>query len=213
MTRPHPFDYAFAPVADGWFPEIRDEAAAGTRDATDLAQFLRLQSVQRMLGELAGEPGGNGDGFLPLLYSAFRFWQNGRRTITVSRAVLEPAMDDERESHRLPDVACYVQLPEHWIWGQVQPGAPHEPLDGMFIAPGERELIVTGVLGLRPGREGYSQITAAATARGYEEAVRATPAPRFVPAMEGGRAAGFRSVRSNFELLLLASLALTASKE
>lgn len=213
MSRPHPFDYAFAPVADTWFPEIRDEAAAAAQDATDLAKFLRLQSVQRMLGELAGEPGENGDGFLPLLYSAFRFWQNGKRTIAVSRAALEAAMDVDRAAHRLPDVACYVQLPEHWIWGQVQAGAPHEPLDGMFIAPGERELIVTGVLGIRPGRDGYSQITAAATARGYEEAVRAAMLPRFAPAMEGGAAAGFRSVRSNYELLLLASLALTVAKE
>jgi hypothetical protein len=31
--------------------------------------------------------------------------------------------------------------------------------------------------------------------------------------MEGGKAAGFRSVNSNFELLLLASLALAAASQ
>jgi hypothetical protein len=214
VSRLHPFDYAFGTVAETWFPEMRDEAARTTRNTADQAQFLKLHAVQRTLGELSPEQGEGTEGFLTLLYSAYRFWEAGRRTRTVSRADLEPGLDRDAPG-TLPEAATYLQLPERWFWSRVHEHFPHEPLDGLFLAggAGARDVLVVGVLGVRADRGGYSQISATATPDEYRNAARAAPPPRFAPAMEGGAIAGFRSVNSNAELVLLASLALAAAKE
>ena len=215
MSRLHPFDYAFGEVADRWFPAIRTEAAGAKQDAMDLRQFIRLESVHQFLGELGGESEKVPDKFAAVLYSASRFWEAGRKTLTVDRAALERGMDDERPaSPKLPGTPCYVQLPERWIWCRVHDGPQHEPLDGLFVAPmPERAIMVLGVLGLREDRGGFGEVSAGATGDGFEKAARELTGPRFVSAMEGGATAGFRSVNSNIELLLLASLALASAKE
>ncbi|MSR06812.1 MAG: hypothetical protein EXR93_07095 [Gemmatimonadetes bacterium] len=213
MSRIHPFDYAFGEIADARFREVKDEAARAGQEATDPAHFPKLESVGKILAELAGESKESGDAFLSLLYSAYMFWDGGCRTLTATRPALEALMEAETVAPSgLPDAACYVQLPERWIWCRVEETSAFEPLDGLFLAttPGKREIIVLGVLGLHADRAGYSEVTAAASARGYETAGRAVTLPRFAPAMDGGAAAGMRSVNSNAELLLLASLALAA---
>ena len=214
MSRLHPFDYAFGEIADSRFREVKDQASRAGQDATDPRHFPKLESVGRILAELAGEAPEGTDGFLSLLYSAYMFWDGGCRTLTADRTVLEGLMDGEAVVPAgLPDAASYIQLPERWIWCRVHETSAFEPLDGLFLAttPGKREIIVLGVLGLHPDRAGYSEVTAAASARGYEAAARAVSGPRFAPAMEGGATAGIRSVNSNAELLLLASLALAAA--
>jgi len=215
VTRLHPFDYAFGEVADQWFAAIANEAAGANQDAADMRQFIRLESVGRFLGDLAGESEEVADKFVGLLYAAFRFWSAGRKTLSTSRAALERAMDADRPvTGALPETACYVQLPERWIWCQVHEGPQHEPLDGLFVAPTpDRGIMVLGALGLRPDRPGYSEVSAGASAKGFEEALNGLAGRRFAPAMEGGKVAGFRSVNSNFELLLLASLALAAASQ
>jgi hypothetical protein len=97
----------------------------------------------------------------------------------------------------------------------VDDAAPFEPVDGFFAVSAlhSREVLVDAVLGLRPERDGFSQVTASASAGDLEAAGRAAPPPRFRPAMPGGVEAGLRSVNSVAELLLLASLALAPAGE
>jgi hypothetical protein len=65
------------------------------------------------------------------------------------------------------------------------------------------------VLGLRAERDGFSQISVVA----HPDDLRAAPdlarPDRFEPVLEGGTRAGFRSIVSPAELLLLTHLALT----
>ena len=145
MSRLHPFDHAFAELADGRFGEIRDGAVQDHRDLRDRAQFAALASVQRLLSDvespevLAEHPEAAGE-YVTALYVAYRFWDAGCHTVAVSRARLEAALVDPSppDQPEVPHGACYLQLPERWFWAQIEADAPHEPLDGVFIAEDAR---------------------------------------------------------------------------
>ncbi len=75
------------------------------------------------------------------------------------------------------------------------------------------QLTVVAVLGLRPDRDGFSQITVSATVADMLAAAATRREPPFGPVMDGGREAGFLSVTSEGELLHLAHLALLSATE
>jgi hypothetical protein len=83
----------------------------------------------------------------------------------------------------------------------------------MFVIgpAGGGDLTVVAILGLRSGREGFSQIAVTAPAAEMAEVEAALQTPAFPPMMEGGAEAGFRSVTSEAELLYLARLALDSA--
>lgn len=216
MSRQTPFDLVFRDLVPE-FEALRTDAERQGHALRDLTTFAQAPAVQHLLQRveapelLEREPAAAAE-YLTLLYAAFRFWDAGERLVPVDRPALEPALDTAPEPLRLavPDSACYVQLPHQWFWAQVGPGGPHEPLDGMFVAAGARgdALTVVAVLGLRPDRPGFSQVSLTA----HPDDVQAAPAlarsDRFAPVLEGGDRAGFRSVTSAAELLLLTQLAL-----
>ncbi len=222
MSRSTPFDLTFAELATARFPVIRDEAATSQADLSDRARFARLPSVQRILADLA-DPGtvderpDAADEYLTSLFVAYRFWEAGQHVIAVERRDLEPPLDPTRVPAlpRIPRGACYLQLPEHWIWAQIDPAAPHEPVDGVFVtrseAPGE--VTVLAVLGLRPERGGYSQLAVRVTPAQFEVVPREVRSPPFEPVVAGGREAGLKSLVSVAELLLLVQLALARAGE
>lgn len=188
----------------------------------DRAQFARLPSVQRVLAELA-DPGvveaqpEAADEYLTSLFVAFRFWQAGRHVIVIDREAVSLPLDPTRMGAvpPIPHGACYLQFPERWIWAQIDPTAPHEPVDGIFVtrseAPGE--ITVLAVLGLRPGRSGFSQLAVRVTPEELQAARQEARTPPFEPVVEGGREAGLKSLVSVAELLLLAQLALAHVNE
>lgn len=215
MSRLHPFDFVFADFAAKHFPEIQREAPDPN---LDLGTLTRLPATQNALQALGGlDPDDSAPvitEYLLLLFAAYRYWVAGQSTRTVARPALEALLADSPAEHApFPEGACYLQLPGHMFWATIGEAAPHEPLDGLFvIGPGASgEVTVVAVLGLRSGREGFSQI--AVTAPGAEiAAVEATlPSPAFAPMMQGGAEAGFRSVTSEAELLYLARLALDSA--
>jgi hypothetical protein len=224
MPRPHPFDFAFGSVADQWFGEIRAAVSAEARDPFDLPQFTKLAPVKRILEEM--QPEGTDpemaeavEEYLRLLFAAYHFWASGRHSQTLSRDVLErdlPSVAALGEGVMLPVLPpTYFRLPEHQFWGQLAEGQPHEPMDGFFLvggAAGRAEWLVVAVLGLRDDRDGFSQISVSAT---NAELVAAAPArlPVLGPAMPGGDFAGFHSVTSVAEMLLLVRLALISSEQ
>lgn len=216
MSRLTPFDHAFAHLAEDRFPEIREEAAT-CRTAPDRAHFSRLPSVQRLLTEvvsqaLVEEHPEAADEYLTSVFVAFRFWEAGQHVITLGRRELEATITAGRElpPPSIPYGACYLQFPERWFWAQVDPAAPHEPLDGVFVVLSEPpgELTVVAVLGLRADRNGFSQLVVQATPAHLRQAPQAVRIPPFEPVVEGGREAGLKSVVSVAELLYLAELAL-----
>lgn len=209
MTRPTPFDLFFRDLA----------AELGTIAVeADRAAFARDPTVQRLLAriespDLIEQQPEAAPEYLTVLYAAWRFHAAGERIVAVDRDALASAIDarSPEGTPAVPAGACYVQLPHQWFWGQVAPDAAHEPLDGMFVADNRRgdELVVVAVLGLRAERGGFSQLSVIA----HPDDVRAAPGlarpERFAPVLEGGSLAGFRSVVSPAELLLLTHLALT----
>ncbi len=185
MTRLHPFDEVFGPVADEWFGTIRN---VDQSESPDLAEFSRLAPVEVLLTTMQPEtsdPEG-ADEYLRLLYAGYHFWKSGNRYL-------------------------YHALPEHRYWAQVAEGAPHEPVDGFFIIPG-REWVIVAVLGLRADRPGFSQVSVVASADDVANARSPRDQP-FAPAMAGGDAAGFSSITSVAELLALARLALDSAQQ
>lgn len=202
------------------FGAIRDGLERASGDPRDPATFAGLPETRRLLESVqpaAASHAGptTGGEYLSFLYALFAFWNSGGKAISASRDALAAVMADDssRATSEVPNGACYVQLPSHWFWGQVSDDAPHEPLDGCFVVTGPRDRTVTVValLGLHPGRAGFSQITVSVSAAEAESAFGSVRPDRFAPTMEGGDRMGLHAVTSPAELLVLVQLALAAA--
>ena len=199
MSRLDPFTHAFADLAEQRFPEIREEAQISHRDTADLPQFAAMRATQHVLADLESpdvldaEPEAAA-GYLAAMFAAYRFWDAGRRLYSVSRARLEEALAGgaDHGSIDVPGGACYVQLPERWIWATTASDRPHEPVDGFFVIQGAhgREVFVLTVLGLRADRPGFSQIALTASPQACARAADEARQPRFASTLDGGEAAG-----------------------
>lgn len=218
MTRISPYDFVFGGVEEQ-FDAIRAGAAEVGRNPSLLSDFLHIPETQRLLGmvespDLVQQSPDMAAEYLLLLWAAYRFREAGCHTFPVSRKDLEPALDTHPppDPPRIPYGACYVQLPERWFWAQPGDGS-HEPVDGMFLvaSPSEDELVILAVLGLRPDRPGFSQLSLTVAMNDLVKAGRDARTPRFAPVMEGGGRAGFRSLVSQADLLLLVQLALASA--
>jgi hypothetical protein len=215
VSRLHPFDLVFGEMAPERFGQIR---AAITNERRSRLEFEQLDAVQRLLADLAPHDVPNraavAEELGALLFAAYYYWDGGQRTCGVSLEQLDAALPQVPDGPaEVPGGACYVALPERRFWAQVAPEAPHEPIDGFFIVAGEhgRELTIVAVLGLRPERGGFSQVTITAPLADMTRAARVQRHPPFAPIMAGGDRAGFRSVVTEGELLHLAHLALLAA--
>lgn len=216
--RPTPYELVFGPM-DEAVGGLAAAAAAAGRDPRSRHDFVLLPEVQRLLAELqppeqAAQHPEAAEEYLALLHAAFRFRQAGRPLRVVTRAQLEPTLDRPAPTSppAIPDGACYVQLPANWFWAQRGPGEPHEPLDGMFVvaSPRSDEITVIAILGLRPERGGFTQVTVRTRPGDVAAAHAVRRDPPFGATMEGGAQAGFRSVATAGELLALTHLALAS---
>jgi hypothetical protein len=220
VSRIDPFDHAFAELAEARFAAVGAEATATRRDTSDRAQFATLSSVQRILAELESPEAVERDpeaaeAYLTILFVAYRYWEAGRQRITVTAEQVENALRAASAGAMppVPHGACYLQLPERWCWAQIAPDAPHEPLDGLFVVATEArgELTVVAVLGLRPDRPGFSEITVVAREADVAQAAAQARTPPLAPVIDGGEAAGLKSVVTEGEVLHLTALALQVS--
>ncbi len=218
MSRLHPFDFAFAELATSRFPAIREEAG-GT--SVDLAAMARLPATQQLLRDVTSPDSADANPlavaeYMTSLFVAFRYWHAGQHTVAVEKAALiqaiaHPITDEPPTS---PD-ACYIEIPAQWFWATIGENHPFEPLEGMFVVRNDSDfaLTVVAVLGLRPNRDGFSQITVSATVADMLAAAETRREPPFGPVMDSGREAGFLSVTSEGELLHLTHLALLSTTE
>ncbi len=221
MSRLDPFDHAFREIAAERFPGIREEAAASHKDTTDFPQFGALRSVQHLLTELESpevleQHPEAAAGYVATLFAAFRFWNAGCSTHSISRRAFD--VDAVALDHCVPPIpggACYLRLPHQLFWAQIDEGEPHEPVDGLFVLEGarEREVVLLVVLGLREDRPGFSQVTVTAAPADLARAADQARTPWFAPVVDGGEAAGLKSLVTEADVLLLANLALRATSK
>jgi hypothetical protein len=218
VSRPSPFDLALGPLV-GELNALRDAAARAGRDLRRRDEFGRLPEAQRLVERMRapadpGQPDVAG-GYLALLYAGYRFWDAGSRVIAPERAALERGLTAPVPPGPpvVPGNACYLQLPSSWFWARAADPGPHEPLDGCFLAADPRgdEITIVAALGLRVERSGFTQVALQVAPGDFEIAAGERRDPPFAPLMDGGAAAGFRSVATAAELLALVSLALAVS--
>lgn len=175
-----PYDLVFggAFFEEDRFPSIRAEAESRGVATEVPERFLLLGGVGLLLQELLPEGAGREEfsRYGKLLYQAYNFWRHGKRHYALSEAVARglvarDAAQERAESERWhltpPVPAGYLELPRHLFWARIEEGATPEPVAGYFWTvadpaspddpPGRLELLL--VLGLFPGRPGFSTIT------------------------------------------------------
>jgi hypothetical protein len=205
--RPSPFDIVFGELADERFPALQVSLGASHVDATDRDAFILDRAVTEFLRDLVPEdaPPESLHEFIAVLQHCYLFWSAGKR-YGVSESTGLPS---DRPTAGPPDRPLYRQLPSHLYWGQLEPDAPHEPLDGFFIHATGSGIRALAIFGLHPDRPGFSvaEVTGQAPSPLLPRADGSAP---FAPQMDGGANAGIRSVAGPDELLALAWHALTA---
>ena len=212
-----PFDVAFGPDAETWFPKIRDSLATSGLDPHDADAFILDREVAALLRELVPEAGvGTAiQQHIALLQHAYLYWVEGawlfRLTKDRTRSLLagESLAEDPAAE---PPRAYYVQFPERLIWAELGDEEPHQPLDGLFVRPWPGGgAFVLGIFGMHPAQGGFS----VAEADGYreEDLLRTDGSPLFAPVLSGGAAAGLFSVVGGEELLELAARTVPIARE
>jgi hypothetical protein len=204
MSRITPFEQVFGTFRDR-FQRLREEMTATGKDPRDRDGFLLEREVAGMLQELRPEAGfGEAtESVAALVHHAYLFWEAGERVNEVTRDELVQVVQESPDSQRRATEASstYVQLPPLAIWALLEDGSV-EPLDGWFQTTRGGELQVLAVLGLRPGRPGFTTLSARGPAPGFQR--RDDGSARFAPLeTKAGARAGIGAVTSEAELLEL----------
>ena len=209
MSRTTPFELVFGELAEARFPALKASLAGAGIDPTDRDAFTLDGAVAEFLRELIPEdaPSESLHEFIALLQHAYLFWEAGAKTVPVQSTA---AVTDAPSAPLAPFRPVYIQLPDHLYWGQLEPDVPHEPLDGCFVHPLGDGIRALAIFGLHPQRPGF---TVAEVSGRPDRALPDRPqgsAP-YAPLMDGGAAAGIRSVYGREELLALAWHALAST--
>ena len=215
--RPTPFELVFEALARERFPAIQAGLAAAGADARDRDAFLIDRAATTLLHELRPDEGvGEGiDQLAALLHHAYLHWAAGAPVLRLgpeaTAALLErrpagtqttPGTGDSDAPREAPS-GFYAQLAERQLWAQLDADAPHEPLDGCFVAEApDGALRVLGVFGVHAGRPGFS-VAEAAGPEPAGELRRADGTPLFASQLPGGAVAGLHSLAGAEELLEL----------
>ncbi|MEO8030838.1 MAG: hypothetical protein ABI765_08315 [Gemmatimonadota bacterium] len=211
MSRATPFDLVFAGVAGERFPAIRDSLAKSGADPLDRDRFVLDQQVTGFLREQVPDEGAEEAvaEHLALLHHAYLFWATGQPTTVLTRPAASALLSGQATPRGEVSSARYIQFPERLVWGEIDPGAPHEPLDGVFTHPlAGGGFAVLAIFGFHPTRMGFSVV--AAEGSRPEGLARQDGSPLFAPVLPGGAAAGLFSITGPEELIELAARAQTA---
>ncbi len=217
MSAPRALPWAdlAAAIGEKPFEDIREALAANRVDVADRDAFLLVGPAGALLRELTPveAPAEALAEYGALLHFLYRHWDEGRPVRSLDRQALEGALADLGPLARPPvaPALCYLQLPERIVWAEAQAGAPHEPLDGCFIAVSASSVAVLGILGFRPERGGFTIAEASARLPLTPPGPRPDGSAPFASVLPAGDRAGLRSVVSPDELVALTLLAATAA--
>jgi hypothetical protein len=209
VKRAHPFDLLFAGFREGEFEAIRAELG----DRIELENFLLVPPAIELMKALRPERGfGEAvDDFVALVHGAYRFWNDGERTVSLderqTRALCEPTAAAAERGH---DGVRYFQVAPRLIWAQLDDAAAFEPLDGWFSVPVAGGLRVVACFGVHAERPGISVASAEGGSPGL--VARSDGSPLFAPVMPGADAADLLAVIAPEELLLLGYRAAQSGK-
>lgn len=164
--------------------------------------------------------------YAALLFHAFRFWRHGRGLWVLEPATARFLVEARLEAREwrlvVPAPAGYLQLPRHLFWATAGEGQAPEAVDGFFwsVAPeaggdGVERLDLLVVLGMRPGRPGFSSVDVAAhtadVPEGHWAGAEGRPAgDDFANVLPGGELEGLYALTTPMEVLKLASRAFWA---
>jgi hypothetical protein len=208
MSRSTPFDLVFGALAEDRFPAIRDSLARSGADPADRDRFVLDAQAAGLLRELVPEQGAGASvsEHLALLHHAYLYWASGLHTASLTRRDATALLSARQAPGSTFSGARYIQFPERLVWAETEPGAPHEPLDGVFVhRSGADGLAALAVFGFHPTRMGFSVVTADGAPP--DELARSDGTALFAPVLPGGSAAGLFSVTGTEELLELAARA------
>lgn len=174
VGRETPYERAFGErrFEEREFPAIQEEAGTRGLDPGDRDQFSLIGRTGLLLRELVpeGTPSGALETYLATLFHAFHFWRGGREMYAfeeeVVRELVEAPPALEGWDPELPAAAVYLELPRQLFWAAVaEEGMPPEPVEGIFVRARSgpeperlRRLQALMVLGMRPGRAGFSAV-------------------------------------------------------
>ena len=216
MTAPRstPFDLVFDVIARDRFPEVRASLESTAADPANRDAFLLDRHVVQVLRDLVPDEGvGEAvDQHVALLHNAYLFWKDGQRVVRLNRKDTESLLAaTATNGHRAPFDTVYVQFPERTLWAQINEGAPHEPLDGVFVSPIREGYRVLGIFGMHPDRIGFS--VAEVSGARLEQQKRQDGTALFAPLLPGGAAANLYSVDGASELVELGARAAEAVRQ
>jgi len=211
-TRALPWTDLMEAIGAKPFDDIREAVTAAGLDPVDRDAFLLLGPAGALLREVmpADAPAEAVLEYGALVHVLHLHREAGHPIRALDRAALERALGDTGPLGRPPAApgVWYVQLPERMVWAETAPGAPHEPLDGLFAVVSASRVSVLAVLGFRPERGGFTTVEAAAALPVTPPGPRPDGSAPFASALPAGERAGLRSVTSPDELVALALLAL-----
>lgn len=215
MTAPRatPFDLVFDVIARDRFPEVRASLESHAADPANRDAFLLDRHVVQVLREIVPDEGvGEAvDQHVSLLHNAYLFWLGGQRMSRLSREETEALLAHQpANGHGQPFPTVYVQFPERTLWAQINEGAPHEPLDGVFVTPVGKLFRVLGIFGMHPDRVGFSVAEVSGARLSLDQ--REDGTALFAPLLPGGAAANLYSVDGASELVELGARAADAAR-
>jgi len=213
--RPLPWTALIEALGEGNFKAIRAALGKAGADPFDRDAFLLDGAVGRVLRELvpADAPAEAVTQYGALLHTLYLHWAHGSPVRALERAAASALL--AAPPARVPalegPVVAYVQLPERLVWAAPAAGAPHEPMDGVFVLHSQRGSSALAILGFRPDRQGFTTIEAEGPVP-PPLAARPDGSRPFATALPAGERMGFFSVTTAPELMLLALLALAAAQ-
>lgn len=212
-SRPYPWVALVGALGETRFQEIRTSLAGRGRDPADRDAFVLDAAVGRVLRELVPDdaPADAVTSYAGLLHALYLHWAGGRTVRTIDAQRLRGLLAAPAAPPAPPPGTSYLQLPERLVWAAPASGAPHEPLDGLFVTTAPPAVRVLAVLGFRPEREGFTTIEASSPLPAPAAPARDDATAPFSSRLPAGERTGFLSVASEAELVALALLALPES--
>jgi hypothetical protein len=215
VPRPLPWTALIAALGEDRFETMRAALAKVGTDPFDRDAFLLDGAVGRVLRDLvpADAPAEAVTEYGALLHVLYLHWSHGSPVRVLERDAATALLSSPPDGANLPaePSVAYVQLPERLVWAAPVPGAPHEPMDGVFVIQPPGRCRALAVLGFRPDRQGFTTIEADAPAPPRPEK-RSDGSRPFATVLPSGERLGLFSVVSTAELALLALLALAAAR-
>lgn len=213
--RPLPWTQLAEAIGDARFAEVRNDLEArGTADL-DRDAFLLNGVVGALLRELVPEDAQAEavTAYGALLHSVHCCWARDWPVVAVDADTLRSALAARAAPLAArAALACYIRLPPRIVWAEPAPGAPHEPLDGVFLLVHGDRAMALAVLGFHELRDGFTTMEGALRLPAPAPGARADGAAAFASVLPGGDLARLRSVVDTHELVALALLALEAAE-